>query len=152
MSSFKDKNRKPQISKTTYGQSLMGGDCDQYPTFSFRHLTTHSDYNLNYYSSNQVREMQTAKQNLYDRMEELCKNNWLYWMTLGKQRGLETLEYSRLKFGPHELELLKDEKVFIFRFKAQNDDARIIGYRKGKCPILHVIGYDFNFSAYDHGR
>jgi hypothetical protein len=30
-------------------------------------------------------------------------------------------------------------------------NARILGIREDGCPILHIIGYDFDFSAYNHG-
>ncbi len=148
MSPINDKNRKPKFKKEIPKHLNIGGDCEQYPTFSFRHLTTNSNFNFNYFNTAQAREMQTMKHKLYDRIEEICKNNCRYWGSLNKRNGYETIEYSRLEFQPSDLVLLKDEKVFIFRL---NNNARIIGYRKGKCPIFHIIGYDFNFAAYNHG-
>ncbi len=79
MSPINDKNRKPKFKKEIPKHLNIGGDCEQYPTFSFRHLTTNSNFNFNYFNTAQAREMQTMKHKLYDRIEEICKNNWRYW-------------------------------------------------------------------------
>lgn len=148
---FKNNPTKPHLSKANNARITIGGDCEQFPTFSFRYLTTNSKFNFGYFRPAQARDMREAKYNLYDRIEEICRKDWRYWGSLNKRSGFETLDYSRLKFSPTELEISKDEKVFIFRFNIHDNDARIIGIRVGKCPIFHVIGYDLDHSAYDHG-
>ena len=152
MSQIKNKDQKPQISRGNpqLGYSI-GGDCDQYPTFSFRHLTANSKYNFGYFNASQSAKMKEAKHSLYDRIEALTRQEWKYWGSLGKANGYETIEFSRLKLAPIDLKITKDNKIYIFRFEIGKKSARIIGYKKGSCPIIHVIGYDFDFSAYDHG-
>jgi len=149
MSKIKDKAKKPQFNKTAVKQdAMMGGDCDQYPAFSFRHLTTRTGHNFNYYGANQANTMKESKKNLYDCIEKLSQGSWMHWGSLSKlQGGLETFEFSQLTFSPKDLKLSNDDKVCVFRFK----DSRIIGIRKGKCPVFHVIGYDLDHSAYNHG-
>lgn len=63
--------------------------------------------------------------------------------------GLESIPLSRLNFdADKELTLSKDEKFLSIRFGQQ--DRRIIGIKRNGCPILHIIGIDFDFSAYQH--
>ena len=48
---------------------------------------------------------------------------------------------------------MDDEKIYIFRFKTADNknNGRILGFKKDRCPIYYIIGFDFDFSAYDHG-
>lgn len=49
-----------------------------------------------------------------------------------------------------DLSLSDDSKIIVFRFNNQKN--RILGVRSQECSsILYIIGYDWNYSAYDHG-
>ena len=50
-----------------------------------------------------------------------------------------------------ELRLADDSKIIVFRF-GKSQKYRILGVQCKDCAsILYIIGYDWDFSAYDHG-
>ena len=87
------------------------------------------------------------------RLIEISKKTWKEWLQESKKVGCETLDYSRININPTGINLVNDEKIYIFRFKTADnkDNGRILGFKKDKCPIYYIIGFDFNLSAYDHG-
>jgi hypothetical protein len=126
-----------------------GGDCPQIPAFSFAYLTNNSSHNLEYFSD--PNDKRTAIENVYIRLVEIGKRNWLYWQQQGKKVGLELLSANEISFSPSDIKLTPDEKIIVFRVKGYaGKDSRILGIREDGCPILHIIGYDFDFSAYNH--
>ena len=80
------------------------------------------------------------------------KYQYKSWLELGKESkktGFETILYSQLNFSPNGLELSNDTKLIIFRFNKQN--WRLIDYKSSNFKsVLHIIGFDFNFTAYKH--
>jgi len=45
-----------------------------------------------------------------------------------------------------------DTKLFVFRFGNQ-DKYRMVVYRSNECKrFIHVLGFDLDFSLYDHGN
>lgn len=122
-----------------------GSDCDQFPTFSFLHLTTNKRHNFNYLTE----QIHQTKAILYDRLEEISQHDWKYWLSQPKKTGLEVLPYDRMRFSPKSIQLANDENIYVFRF--YQNQYRILGIRKEKCPVFYIIAYDFDHSAYDHG-
>lgn len=124
----------------------------QYPWFSFKDVTKNSKYNLDTLSTGTEKEK--TLNGLFDKLNKLSEKPWIYWMQNRKQSGLETLSYNDLNFkaGP-DAEISKDTTVYIFRFDTYkgSDKGRVIGYKKTPCAVLHIIGYDLDFSAYNHG-
>ena len=139
--------KKEKIKAGSEGQKI---NCDQYPAFSFRYLTSNSTYNFDYFSTSQTVEKEKALAELSKRVSEITCNTWLYWGSRGKKIGHESMQYSNLNFTSSSLpeDFTKDQKVYIFQFS--NHSYRIIGVKLGYCPMFYVIGFDFNFSAYDH--
>jgi hypothetical protein len=136
--------------KISKSASKRGGDCPQVPAFSFGYLTTTKKYTLGYISDSNDRR--TAIENVYNKLAEIGTENWLHWYENGKKHGLETLYAGDLSFSPSRKRLTPDEKVIVFRVKSYaGKEGRILGIREDGCPILHIIGYDFNYSAYNHG-
>lgn len=62
--------------------------------------------------------------------------------------GFEKLPRARIQFRP-SWNLPEDENVLIFRFKSS--DYRMLCVKDKKREVLYIIGFDFDFSAYDHG-
>ena len=92
-----------------------------------------------------------TQSNVYSRLEEISKESWLKLSQYNKYLGFETLDYSYIRFLAG-VDLPKDESIYIIRFDLYNGDkGRILGFKKRGCPILYIIGYDFDFSAYSHG-
>lgn len=117
-----------------------------YPVFSFKHITTNKKYNINYF--NKVRDKAKAYGALFYIMDVFQNRSWLESMNLDKKNGFETISYKELKFNPKSFDLARDDKLLIVRFK--RDKYRMIGMKEDN--IFHVFGFDFNYSAYDHGQ
>ena len=149
---LKNQTRKVKINGDVAIKSV-GESCAQYPTFSFFHLTTNKTYNFDFFGNNQKNESSKTHQNCLSRLIEISKKTWKEWLQESKKFGCETLDYSRININPMGINLVNDEKIYIFRFKTADnkDNGRILGFKKDKCPIYYIIGFDFNLSAYDHG-
>ena len=143
------KNKEKQIK---LGQQNTAS-CLNNVCFSFFYMTSNSRYNLGYFSNSQKRETEIVKSNLYDRLEELSKLTWLELAGLPKKQGFETIPVDSLNFQPSNFSSSQGKKAIIFRFKGVNgNDCRIIGIKEEHCSaICHIIGYDFDYSAYNHG-
>lgn len=135
-------------------QKNRGGKCDQYPAISFKHLTTNKDYNLNYLTNKQKYDRLAVKESLIDKLQEITSKSWKELFSLPHEtEGCEAFSFSEFSHvKPKDIQLSPDEKIFIFRFKSFKDQARVFGFRKDKCPTLYIMGYDFDFSAYNHGK
>lgn len=97
-----------------------------------------------------MRQEIEARQSLDGLLEYLSQRRWLQ-IIQGSKTGLggyETLDYSRLKFSPKGCVVSDDEKVSVIRF-GKNDSFGLIG--QWKEPVFYVFGYDFDYSAYNHG-
>ena len=124
---------------------------EQVPWFSFAYLTTNSRYNLQELPSGSLREK--TLWGLYSRLRELSGNTWLHWGQNRKHSGFETMRVGDLKFSPSGgRELSKDTTIYIFRFETWqgSNKGRIIGFKDSPCSVFHVIGFDVDFSAYEH--
>ena len=71
-----------------------------------------------------------------------------------RETGYEMIPFSDFKLNldsiKRNLKLSSDSKMIVFRFNNQN--ARILGVRSQECnSILYIVGYDWDYSAYDHG-
>lgn len=151
MSKIRSKEQHNKVSGKTNGS--QGCCAEQYPWFSFKNITKNSNYNLDMLSSGTEREQTLL--GLYTRLNELSDMPWLYWMQQPKKTGLETLSYHEIKFKANpNIELAKDTTLYIFRFDTYRGQGqgRIIGFKNAPCSVLHIIGYDLDFSAYNHGK
>ena len=108
---------------------------------------------MKYFKKNMKDEHRQALIGIYDRINEICQKNMLHWAQETKKNGFETIDAQRMHFSINHIpDVTKDTKMYIFRFNAKSGkDGRIICYQQNRCPILYVVGFDFDFSAYDHG-
>jgi len=134
-------SNKPQKLKI---QKSIAPSYPNNPSFSFCYLTTNKKYNFESLDKGKQKEWSAA---LVDRMIEISKEDWIYWFGLPKNKGIETIPYEKVNFSPNEIGISDDEKVIVFRFNSQK--GRIIGFKVD--TIFYIIGFDFDFSAYDHG-
>ena len=149
------KLRVKEQSNKVNGKVITNQGCcsEQYPWFSFKNMTKNSNYNLDVLSPGTEREQTLL--GLYSRLNELSSKPWLYWTQQPTKTGLETLSYHEINFkaDPY-IELAKDTTLYIFRFDTHRGQGqgRIIGFKNAPCSVLHIIGYDLDFSAYNHGK
>ena len=126
---------------------LTESKIEEYPIFCFRHLTSNKDYCFKYFKNNV--ELSKAKVIILDEIMKYQHKSWLELGKESKKTGFETISYSQLKFSLSGLDLSNDTKLIIFRINNQN--WRLIGYKSDNFKsVLHVIGFDFNYSAYKH--
>lgn len=150
MPTIRSREQKNKISKT----SAFTPKCssEQYPWFSFKCMTTNAKYNLSSLSPGSERE--STLRGLYTRLIELSSQPWLYWLQQPKRSGLENLKYDDISFVANpQTTLSKDTTLYIFRFDTYRGkkEGRIIGFKQDPCATFHIIGYDIDYSAYDHG-
>ena len=121
--------------------------------FGFSHLTTNNHYGLKAFS-------QLSKK--ADTYEDLIRK-FADWSTLnaneaksrGKKLGLERIPYKQLSKAMKQIcdgtqIVSKDSTVCVFQF--HNHDYRLICKEDMiHSNIMHVIAFDLDFSAYNHG-
>ena len=132
----------------------LGCSSEQYPWFSFRYMTQNNNYSLKFLDSLDGNSREKTLKGLFSRLEELSAHPWLYWQEKRKSTGMETIRFDQLNFFANpDANFTKDTKAYVFRFATYRgaNSGRIIGIKISPCAVLHVIGYDFDFSAYDHG-
>lgn len=115
--------------------------------FSLEHMTTNTKYTFDYFGKS-IRDELAARQALSALLRELSCKTWMEVAQLDKttQCGFETIPAMQINFKPSRYEFSPDEKVWVFRFGKQR--YRLIGIQDS--GTLYIIGYDLNFSAYNH--
>ena len=138
---------------TINAQSRQTNTCKQWPTFSLLYMTTNNNYNFNYFKASQQSERINVTANVFKKLFDISCQDWKYWYGLDKYNGIETIPFNRVFVSPQGITLTDDEKVIVFRFKGSNTkEYRILGFRRNSCPTLHIFAFDFDFTAYKHGK
>ena len=75
-------------------------------------------------------------------------SGWKDLFSRSKEIGFESIPSKQLKLQPKNLSLPPDSKVLCIRFKKQT--YRMLGIKNK--DVFHVIGFDFDYSAYNHGK
>lgn len=91
--------------------------------------------------------------NLFKRLEEISTLTWKELQNRPKETGYEMIPISEFKISfenlKKELKLSEDSKIIVFRFN--NQKCRMLGVRSNECSsILYIVGYDWDYSAYNH--
>lgn len=120
--------------------------------FGFQHVTSNKNFS---FKQLDTREKAVAYDELFTRLNELSKINVTQAHNMGKISGMEKLPYSQLEQNMQQIcdgtgIVTKDSKVVVFRF--HNQKYRMICKDDIMHPnLMHVIAFDFGFSAYNHG-
>lgn len=138
----------PQASRTVRKTSVPDAS-DSSVLFSFRYLTGEDHYNL--------RALEQGKGEL--RSRELLRKlytigqfSWNELTSKGKRSdGYELLPVQALKTDILDrLDAgMKDtlKSVMVFRF----GNARMVGFKAKGSRVFYILGFDWNYSLYDHG-
>ncbi|MDU5274412.1 MULTISPECIES: hypothetical protein [Peptoniphilus] len=132
------------------------GSIVNYPIFSFKHITRNNKYNIKFFKKS--KDKQRAYGALFYLIGEMQQMTWKDFIRLPKEKGMESMKSSELNFYPNDYNLTPDQKVVVIRFNRQK--YRVIGIKeripgasdKEGIDIFHVFGFDFDYSAYDHGK
>lgn len=120
-----------------------------YPVICLRHLTTNAEHNFDYFKKDKNKKLE-AYEFFLKKIEEIQKKTWKELMLSNKFKGFETMNKSGIKFEGKDVSGLisGDTKIYVLRF---GKDYRLLGFKTSRCNnSLHIIGFDFNFSAYKH--
>ena len=119
--------------------------------FSWQYLTTNKTHNFDYFKGD-LRQELSARQGLSDLVKDLCSTAWTKALLRRKneKHGTETLSMEELRFAANGYQFSSDQKVIVFRF-GNNSGFRLLGVKGNESNVLYVIGYDFDYSAYNHG-
>lgn len=119
--------------------------------FSWQYLTTNKTHNFERFKGEWRQEL-SARQDLSDLVRDLCSSTWTQALLRRKneKHGAETLSMDDLRFAANGYQFSDDQKVIVFRFGG-NSSYRLLGVKGNESNVLYVIGYDFDFSAYNHG-
>lgn len=142
---------QPKLRRTQDSKILVSNNKKKEKiSLSWEYMTTNSRHTFEYFQK--FRDELNARKDLSDIVRYLNQSTWQEVLSVRKYQkfGAETLEPSDLKFSPNGYEFTVDQKVFVFRFGPGND-YRLIGVKGSDSNVLYVIGYDFNFKAYNHG-
>lgn len=119
-----------------------------YPSFSFEFLTKQSEFNFDYFKNDSQSENE-AKAALIDKFLLLSSEDWMSLEHLNKRTGFELLPTKEIKINLNHLPFEKPQKLFVFRFDKQR--FRLIGFKRNNNPVLYILGFDFDYDAYNHG-
>lgn len=148
MSNITDKNRpkdKISINQVTRLSHI---------SFSFKYLTSNKNYNFSYFKQD-VRKRHDAYEMLFQRMKDLCRQDMISAKNNGKITGCEPIPCKQLSTALQTIcktiDIISNESfVSVFRF-GQNNYRMLCKTDLNLPNLLHIIAFDFNYSAYDHG-
>lgn len=136
--------KKEENKKINFGGSP---EPKEYPIFCFKHLTSNKKYNFDYFGND--REQKEAKSLILDEILKLQKKSWAEWGLENKKTGYESLPITQINISPKDFITTNDIKVIVFRINSQR--WRLLGIKSQHFKsVLHVIGFDFDYSAYKH--
>lgn len=118
---------------------------------SFNYLTSDKNYKFDYFGTNLRKELD-ARKSLDELLKVINKSTWLDLQGLAKTTlgGFEKINYDSIKKSIFKnSDLTPDSVVYSFRFSSQN--YRLIAFKYDKCTTLYVLGFDFDYSVYNHG-
>jgi hypothetical protein len=138
----KSSNLRKTKQSNVINKQIQDRKCSNIVAFSFAYATTNNKYNLEKLSDEE-------KAALFDKLKFMTDLGWLRLISLKRSQGFELLPASTVNITPNGLILEKDAKLHSIRFNKQN--YRMLAYRPDGCDILHIIGIDYDYSAYSHG-
>ena len=135
------KNRQPIKTEKTISISLC-------------YLSKNKNRNFNFFSDKNLRQKEKVLTDFFDFVKRLTGKTRLEILSKNKSSdcGFENLNFQNIKFKPDGVELSKDTNISVFRFGDNNSGGnyRVLGFFSEDNPIFNIIGFDFDYSAYEH--
>ncbi len=122
--------------------------------FNFQYITSDSNYNFEQIKK-QGGNAKEIYRDLLSFLQRVSQSSWEELRTKGKDNGgFETMELSNFKrsicSNIRQKNLTNDTKLYVFRFGGNK--YRLVGHKSYGCKAaLHILGFDFDHSLYDHG-
>lgn len=118
-----------------------------YPVFCFRYITNNNKFNFKFITDKN--QLLIMYREFYKKLYDLSNITWETLHNLDKKKGLEYISIKSLNFEPNDYILSQDDKFISIRF-CQNKYRMICIKSKLNKDVIHIIGFDFNYSAYKH--
>lgn len=150
MSKIKNKRKKSSVRTPTQEFNI------EHALFSFKYLITNDNYTFKYFGKDS-RAASLAYKGLINKLNEISQEDMSSILGKPKDIGIETLPYRQFNKPFQNIldgipVISKDSKLTVLRFKAGDKNYRIICKSDlSSQNIMHIIGFDFDFSAYNHG-
>lgn len=119
-----------------------------YPSFSFEFLTKQNEYSFNYFKHD-LQASEQAKAALIDKFLVLSSEDWTDLEQLNKRTGFEMIPAREVKISLDQIKVEKPTNLIVFRFDQQR--FRLIGFKIKNNPVFYILGFDFDYDAYNHG-
>ncbi len=122
--------------------------------FSFKYLTKNAKHSFAFFKK-EFRSAHSAYKALFEKLQFSSRMTMAEFSGLSKETGYELLPFEQF---PKSMQAVlsntgivtKDKKLAVMRFK--NEEYRIICQPDvNHDNVWHVIGFDFDMSAYNHG-
>lgn len=141
-------------STTSFNNKLIKGkfEHENHISFSYVLLTDDKDYTFSKFGKSNIREHLIVRQELDELLFEISKCTWAELQDRSKMQlgGFESMKLTDLKPQVYKrAKLTRDVSTIVFRFGGNK--YRLIGYKYPKSNVLYVLGFDLDFSAYNHG-
>ena len=122
---------------------------EQKISITLAHLTTNKNFTFEFFDKN-FRSKSAALEQFVEFLQRLTAKKMSEVVTLSKfdECGFETLPFEQINFTPNGIALSRNAKIHVFRFG--NGKFRLLGFFERQQPVLNVIGFDFDYSAYKH--
>ena len=121
--------------------------------FGYSYLVANKQFNFNFFKKS-YKEKLKAHEALEKRMMELCNYSLKETKDMGKIKGSESFSINsfsnNFQQATKSINIISgDSKLIIFRFGEQ-EYRLICKSDTNHNNVLHIIGFDFDFSAYNH--
>ncbi|MBF0579669.1 hypothetical protein IM774_07750 [Erysipelotrichaceae bacterium RD49] len=154
MGKIKKQHRNPKVKANGDGKEPTCNVPDTAIFFSFQYVTSNNKYNFKYIDKNRDKKIDS---DLFEALQMWSSETWkTLYEKPKKHGGIETIPYSSFSHRianniPPDKKVSQDTKFVVFRF-GPSDSYRMIGYKSNRCrQAMHIIGFDFDYSLYDHG-
>lgn len=129
---------------------------EQFVFVDFGHITKQKRYGYNALIDKQKDDRQILK-SLLTMIVEMSNSTWAELAHREKDAtgGYETIGLSQFKtkiWDQFDSKLTNDVKLYVFRF-GNGNAYRMIGYKSDGCRhAIHILGFDLDYSLYNHGN
>ena len=127
---------------------------ENFISVSFRYLSNNRSRNFEFFGDKRWREKTRALEQFFSFLQRLTGKHRLDVMKLSKDVdcGFENLPFSAVNCTPSGYNPSADKSISVFRFGDNGNEGnyRLIGFFENNSPVLYIIGFDFDYSAYQH--
>lgn len=124
-------------------------------TISFKYSIDNKKYRLEHITKQKGKANEILEE-LHKKLQEITSTKLIDFQDKPKSTGYEMIKLSEMNFNlndkiKNELRISNESKLIIFRFC--KGKYRIIAIQSRICPyLLYILGYDWNYNAYNHGK